>query len=775
MKNSFKFTMRLFVWSLVISSLILYLVLNLRIVSNIDQFMPASYENNELQALMIEMQNGPSANTLMIRLSGSDGLNLSDASKELAGTLVAKSDIFSGVHNNNSLVSLDTVDNFVPYRYLLVDEDWGANAIKKHMNKRIIELRTGAGATYGDSLKTDPQLSFIKYLRGIHNASGPALHNGVWFDKTLKSAILLVNVRSDSFNLDVIQHAMQEITTSVSHLSSSIDVEIAGPGVMAVETRSTIEGEITKLSVFMTFLLILVFLFAYRSLYLLLLAGIPLLTAIIVSLTVTQFVFNEVHGIVLAFGITLLGVCLDYPLHLFSHLRKGIKASTSINRIWPTLLLSSVSSVLAYLALLGSNFHGLSQLAVFAACGLFSALIVTRYLLPYIVSPDTVNLRLASTEPSFTDKHKMFIGGLLLCLPLLVILQTDDFWQTSIDAISPIPAAYRDSDRELRHDLNIPEVSHVFLQSDKRIENVLQMSEVVSTELLLLKETGLIRGVWSPSMVLPSKKIQVERQQTLPTELQLSRNLNSALQGLPFRSKSFDTWIDSVVNSKNLSPLMYENIEDTPLMSSLEQGLFKAGDVWISVIRISGVRSDEEFLAWLETKPAVNKTHVQVKLATEKLLSDYRNSTFERFISVVAVLSFIIFIILRSLPRSIKILLPVSIGLLSGIAMPLLLGASINVFHLLALLLVLGMGLDYSLFFNRLIEDSMERQQTVHAISVSAVTTSMAFLALSFSSVPVMASMGQVVSAGVVMCFISSWLLSSSSSDQINKVFSGRI
>jgi predicted exporter len=107
-------------------------------------------------------------------------------------------------------------------------------------------------------------------------------------------------------------------------------------------------------------------------------------------------------------------------------------------------------------------------------------------------------------------------------------------------------------------------------------------------------------------------------------------------------------------------------------------------------------------------------------------------------------------------------MLPVTIGLLSGLAMPILLGSAINVFHLLALLLVLGMGLDYSLFFNRKTDDILERKQHLHAISISALTTSAAFSVLALSPVPVMAAMGQTVASGVLMCFISALLLSSS-------------
>ena len=764
MTPDLKSGMKLLIWVLGISLLITYLSLQLRVVNDIKQFMPEAHQDPQLQALMSEIQNGPAATTLMLRLSGAETATLAKLSMQLSQSLSKQDELFRDIRNSNTSIDNNAVDILFPFRYLLSEkQDWSQSALKQDFEQRLVELRFGAGAMLGGFLTNDPQLTFIKYLNGLFSVSGPMVKHGVWFDKRQESALLLVHVRSESLDLDVMQRAVEDIRRSFTILvpTSSLQLEIAGPGIMAVETRATIEQVVTRLSVFMTVLLFLVFAIAYRNLRLLLLAGIPLLSAVVVALTVTQAIFHEVHGIVLAFGITLLGVCLDYPLHLFSHLREGEKPLFSLNRIWPTLFLSGISSVLAYLALFGSGFDGLSQLAVFAASGLIVALAVTRYLLPCWVSPDRVKPRLWSTGMSLSSAQKTGLAILLLCLPVLLIMQADIFWETSIDAISPVPESARASDRKLRHDLNLPEVSHVFIKTGNDLETVLQDSENLTKQLFELQEMGIITGIWSPSKILPSAQRQRQRQQSLPTRQKLSDNLKVALYGLPFKPSAFFSWIDDVVNSRELVPVDYDSIMSTPLADVLRQGLFKQGKLWISTLRVSGVQSNVELTNWLDLHPAVKESYVEVKAATEHLLIQYRRSIFERFLGVVALLVVIILFWSRSIIRTVWILLPVSIGILSGFAVPLLTGSAINVFHLLALLLVLGMGLDYSLFFNRKDGDELERKQRTHAITISALTTSVAFLVLAFSSVPVMEAMGQTVAAGVFMCFVSALLLSS--------------
>jgi predicted exporter len=248
----------------------------------------------------------------------------------------------------------------------------------------------------------------------------------------------------------------------------------------------------------------------------------------------------------------------------------------------------------------------------------------------------------------------------------------------------------------------------------------------------------------------------------LPTDRELSRNLEEALSELPYRQAAFKPWLEAVATSRTLTPLEYDDIASTPLANLLKQGLFQHDNIWISTIRVSDIRSQEEFNDWLDLHPKVKSSHIEIKQATEHLLTEYRISTFERFLGIFLLLSIIIVFWSRSISRALWILMPVTIGLLSGLAMPLLMGTVINVFHLLALLLVLGMGLDYSLFFNRAADNLFERQQHLHAISISALTTSTAFTILAFSPVPVMAAMGQTVASGVLICFVSALLLSSS-------------
>ena len=88
-----------------------------------------------------------------------------------------------------------------------------------------------------------------------------------------------------------------------------------------------------------------------------------------------------------------------------------------------------------------------------------------------------------------------------------------------------------------------------------------------------------------------------------------------------------------------------------------------------------------------------------------------------------------------------------------------MLGISLNLFHLVALILAAGLGLDYALFFEHAADDDAEQRRTLHAVIVCSLSTLLVFATLSFSSLPVLRAIGITVAIGVVANFFLALLL----------------
>jgi predicted exporter len=114
---------------------------------------------------------------------------------------------------------------------------------------------------------------------------------------------------------------------------------------------------------------------------------------------------------------------------------------------------------------------------------------------------------------------------------------------------------------------------------------------------------------------------------------------------------------------------------------------------------------------------------------------------------------------LKSWRRAILVLLPVIIALLLTTGTLVASGQPVSIFHLVALLLTLGIGTNYALFLARASQSGAERGGTLRTLAVVGGTTLCAFGALTLSSTPVLHAIGMTVCLGVVYSLLLSLLL----------------
>ena len=145
---------------------------------------------------------------------------------------------------------------------------------------------------------------------------------------------------------------------------------------------------------------------AYRSVRVLVLAMLPVLSGIICGIAAVSMGFGFVHGITLGFGVTLIGEAVDYAIYLFTQTARGSAPDATLRLIWPTLRLGMLTSVCGFSAMLFSSFIGFAQLGLFTIVGLLVALGVTRWVLPALL-PEKSPLR----------------GATFVAIPLLALMR----------------------------------------------------------------------------------------------------------------------------------------------------------------------------------------------------------------------------------------------------------------------------------------------------------------------------------------------------------------
>lgn len=411
---------------------------------------------------------------------------------------------------------------------------------------------------------------------------------------------------------------------------------------------------------------------------------------------------------------------------------------------------------------MGTGFNGLTQLAVFAIIGLLSALLISIYFIPVWMQDQKVNKRNISIRRLLPFTPKVLISLLVILLPATFLMQQDNLFNTNISQLNPASMESKIIDADLRQALGTGEVNHIFLTSDKDLDLVLRRTQEVQQELKNLIDKNVISGSIGVNTLLPSKEVQQYRLDNLPSKQTLKNNVFLAIEDLPFKKNAFDAFINDVESSKTMPLLDYQNFKLSIMEGKLQSLLFLQNDAWYSLIRVVDIKDINIFNKQVNNSSVLKDSYYSISAEASNIMNGYLKETWTRLLVMLLLLFFATLWFSYTNKSRVWIVIPVFSGVLISLSFQVLLGNSINIFHLLSLLLVVGLGFDYSLFFNH--ENENEKgdglSNSAHAIIISAVTTITTFSILAFSSVSILSSIGQIVVVGVLACFIIAQFIS---------------
>lgn len=542
---------------------------------------------------------------------------------------------------------------------------------------------------------------------------------------------------------------------------------ISGTGQFTVLMEQRTRSEAGRLGTAATIGLIALVLVAYRRAKAIWLCVLPLASAGLIGLASVSFFFGTVHGITLAFGFTLIGVAQDYPAHVLSHWRKQIPALESVRALWPTLATGVASTCIAYLAFFFSGVTGLQQLACFTIAGLAAAGLTTRFILPRLMGPATSDhgesKRLSALWRAIEalPRRPLLAVGLALGSVLAIAVSRTPLWEDDLSKLTPIPRELLIQDQALRGALGAADVRYLLVVTAQDDELALARLEDLTPELRALAQAGAIGGFDHAARYLPSVRTQLARQQALPDEGTLRHALAEARAGTGFRANVFEPFVDDVLAAKQLAPLTPDDLRETALGANLDLLFTRDERSTRTLVTLNDVRDAQAVHELAQSHADV--LLLDMKGASESLVAKQRTHILWSLAAAALLLIAVVALALRSWQRIYRVMTPMVLTTLVVLAVLQASGTSLNLFHLIALMLAAGLGLDYALFFEHAGGDRLEQRRTLHAVIVCALSTLLVFALLATSSIPVLQAIGVTVSLGVVCNFLLALMISRAS------------
>jgi predicted exporter len=576
-------------------------------------------------------------------------------------------------------------------------------------------------------------------------------------------AFVSAELQGSAYDNNVQQHVVDAVATAEAELKRKYpDVEVLRTGTVfyAETARANAEHEVDLIGAGSLIGMLALLYFVFRSLRPLALGLLSVGFGIGAALAVTVFVYGEIHLITMVFGASLIGEAIDYAIQYFAaHLGAGKnwEPVSGLRRIAPGLTVALSTSLLGYSALTLAPFPALAQIGLFALVGLSSAWLSVFLLLPaLLVKPSSRDPEVAVSGPKFLlnwwkshiSKRTCYLIAafiLVVAIPGWFQLHGDDDVHLLV-ARPPTLSAQEEKIRELS---GVGNSSQFFLIEGKTSEEVLVNEEKLVKRLKTLVANGKISGYqgvsdFVPSMAMQHKNRELWTDKVFSDERYLSTLFaNTGLrdevfmnQMATFKASTYDTltvedWLKSPISASSRNLWLGQTSYGFAAIG-LPQGINDVAGLRNAVVGLTGV------------------TFVDKAGSISLLLKSYREWGGLWLLGVIVLVYSALFVRYKG-HQSAIILAPTMLAIALTFGMFGYLHIPLSLFNIMALMLVLGVGVNYSIFLR---EGGVHAAASLAGVLLSAGTTLLSFGLLAFSSMPALSSFGLTLLIGVGVAVI---------------------
>lgn len=746
--------------ALVVVALVLYAATRVKLSADFSAFLPEGATPAQ-RALIQQLREGPAGRLLLIDVSGAPVEQLAQASRDMAARLSVLPQ-FVHVANGDAAQSERDLEVIARHRYVLsprIAPGWfDAGALHAALGERLEDLYGSAAPLAKAWLARDPTGEIRAILRRMAPQSAPRSVQGVWFDPSGQHALLVAETASNASDLDGQARAVAALEHVHGQVARGTTLAFSSPGGLAVQSRSRIAHQAALLSLVSAGLIVAVLAWTYRRVRPVLLCALPAAVGFLAGVCAVHAALGTLNGITVAFGATLLGEAVDYPSFLFTQVGRDETVDAAKRRVGSLLRLAVLTTACGSLALLASGFAGLVELGVLTVVGILAAGAVTWWIVSDWVPPD---LGRVLPQVRAVPRARIALSRRLriaLVVAAVVVLAFVDRHRTLFDDdlahLNPLPESYAARDRALRAALGAPDVRSVILMRGAGDEDVLERVERLRPLLEAAVAASQIQGFDLVSDVLPSQATQARRRSSLPDPQSLRANVEQAVSGTPFRADAFVPFEQDVQAEREAAPLTARDLAGTAFGVRLSSLLGHDADGAYAVVPLRGLSDATGLAARVASLDDPRVVWLDLRAQSVALLAAYRRQAMVSTALGVLLIGAVLAAGLRDARRVLRVLAPVVVATLAAACALVAAGVALTIFHLVALLLVVGIGVNYALFAERAVNAPPEAPRVVRTLAVVSATTLCAFGTLALSDIPVLHALGLTVCCGVVACIV---------------------
>jgi predicted exporter len=611
----------------------------------------------------------------------------------------------------------------------------------------------------------DPLLAFPALLARLEAARDGSLSlvDDHFVTSDGHALVFLASRRSpfESEHQRPLQRAVEAASAEVAAESPGLRIEQSGVGAFALHAEDGITRDITRISTLATLGIVLLFAFMFRSMRLVVLPLLPIVFGVLAAATVTLLWFGRIHGLTLAFGSSLVGVAIDYPVHLFTHHvvdPHPAGPAGTLRRIRPGLLLGAGTTIAGFAGLGWTSFPGVREIALFASVGIASALLATLLLLPALLPRRTEAPAWARTTAGALARaldRWARRPALTALLPAAALAACALAWprvrfDDDISSLARPDPELLAEDERVRAKVSRMDAGRLVLAIGPDEETALQRNDEVALRMETVRDAGAVEAFRSAHTFLWSRSLQEANRSALAACPTLFEDLCAAYEAEGLRAGAFAPFRAAL--DEPVVPLEWKELHESPLRDLVVAFRTELeGEVgFLTFVRgvsdpaaIEAAVADLDGVYWFDQKRTMAEIYGRHRMQTLQLL----------VAGVMGVMALLL-VRHRRLRPALAAFAPAALAAAAAAATIVLLGTPLHLLHVVSLLLVLSMGVDYGVFLVETDDDPTARGATMIGLVVACLSTVFAFGLLGMSDNPALEAIGHTTGLGVIYALV---------------------
>lgn len=640
---------------------------------------------------------------------------------------------------------------------LMTEEDLTAlrtivttEAIKHSLDRAYRQLLSPMSMATKPLIRLDPigmRSILLPKLHSLNAFDSGEFVNGHMVSRDKQAVLLMARSDIPVTDTEGSEQLINSFASAADTLPAPIVAELVSPHSHTVANARTIQHDIPTVSLLATVLLVLLFWFFFRSKDAAVLLLVPA-TALCGAMGGLALFAETLSAVVLGFGAVLIGISMDFAIHVYVAMTHGEESpSLAAKRTARPIIYCLATSCAAFGALALSDIPGIRQLAVFAISGLLVSALFSLTVLPTLCGRKhpVFNPR-PHSKFSFGKRSLAVLGMSLLVLGFGATRVQLDSDMRSLDATTPsidkTERAFKETWGQMRdqgilfvHGKTMQEALAHNREAYRELRAHMPDTRIASIAPILPDETtqAANRASWSAFWDDARKAETLDVVATQSSALKFSRTAFAP----------FEAMLSTTPPPITPSALSHASLEIT------RQLFMPDNDSAIPTVAtfLPDTSAVRDFFT-PDREHRLNGRYVSNGMFRQLLSSEMRKDIL-LFISASGVAAILIVLCLfRNLRQSALSLLPGATGLLTVLGVSGLTGLPLNLFHIAALPLIIGLGSDYGIFMVQT-ESAPGKTPPSRAILISGLTTLAGFGVLVLANHPSLQAMGTTILLGI--------------------------